>query len=412
MRLERRFADGIHVEWSPKTLQRAARRGAAGDRRCSSSPIASPTSTIASNGPSRCRSRRAASSPRSSPSCARAAAPGSRTAAARPTARRSTRDDRIRVPPADPAYTLRRVWLTEEEQDGYYYGFANEGLWPLCHIAFVRPTFREEDWAQYQAVNERFADAVAQEASRDDPIVLVQDYHFALLPRMVRERLPKRHHHHLLAHPLAERRDLRHLPVARGDHRRPARQHDPRLPHAVPLQQLPRDGRPLHGEPHRPRARLGHVRRPRDHDPAVSDLDRVAAGGACDAGPVPECREAVKQRFGSAGRCAHRRRHRAVRLHQGHSRPHPRRRRPAEPPSANGKASSSSSRPPRRRAASWPPTARCRPRPSDSPTRSMPDTATTTTSRSCSSSATTSRTRSSSCSAPPTCASSPACTTA
>jgi trehalose 6-phosphate synthase len=98
--------------------------------------------------------------------------------------------DHIRVPPANPSYTLRRVWLSEEEQEGYYYGFANEGLWPLCHIAFVRPTFRQEDWQQYVAINRRFADAVIAEASREDPIVLVHDYHFALLPRMVRERLP------------------------------------------------------------------------------------------------------------------------------------------------------------------------------------------------------------------------------
>jgi trehalose 6-phosphate synthase len=100
------------------------------------------------------------------------------------------RRDHIRVPPASPAYALRRIWLTEEEQEGYYYGFANEGLWPLCHIAFVRPTFRQEDWQQYVAINRRFADAVIAEARREDPIVLVHDYHFALLPRMVRERLP------------------------------------------------------------------------------------------------------------------------------------------------------------------------------------------------------------------------------
>ena len=99
-------------------------------------------------------------------------------------------NDHIRVPPSDPAYTLRRIWLTEDEQEGYYYGFANEGLWPLCHIAFVRPTFRLEDWQQYVAINQRFADAVAEEATRADPIVLVHDYHFALVPRMVRERLP------------------------------------------------------------------------------------------------------------------------------------------------------------------------------------------------------------------------------
>ncbi len=99
--------------------------------------------------------------------------------------------DRVRVPPKKPAYTLRRVWLTVEEEEGYYYGFSNEGLWPLCHMAHVRPVFRTSDWEQYVAVNQRFADAVVTEAHTDDPVVLVQDYHFALLPRMVRERLPK-----------------------------------------------------------------------------------------------------------------------------------------------------------------------------------------------------------------------------
>ncbi|CAN5388447.1 trehalose-6-phosphate synthase [soil metagenome] len=101
------------------------------------------------------------------------------------------RNDKIGVPPDDPSYTLRRVWITDEEQDGYYYGLANEGLWPLCHIAFVRPQFRESDWHLYEAINLRFAEAVAQEAKTDDPIVLVQDYHFALAPRMIRKLLPK-----------------------------------------------------------------------------------------------------------------------------------------------------------------------------------------------------------------------------
>jgi trehalose 6-phosphate synthase len=99
--------------------------------------------------------------------------------------------DRVQVPPGQPSYTLRRVWLSKEEEDGYYYGFANEGLWPLCHIAHVRPVFRTEDWEHYRAVNEKFADAVVEEARTDDPVVLIQDYHFALLPRLVRERLPR-----------------------------------------------------------------------------------------------------------------------------------------------------------------------------------------------------------------------------
>jgi trehalose-6-phosphate synthase len=99
--------------------------------------------------------------------------------------------DRVKVPPARPSYTLRRVWLSEEEEQGFYYGFANEGLWPLCHIAHVRPVFRSSDWERYVEVNQRFADAVVREARTDDPVVLVQDYHFALLPRMVRDALPK-----------------------------------------------------------------------------------------------------------------------------------------------------------------------------------------------------------------------------
>ncbi len=101
------------------------------------------------------------------------------------------RNDRVQVPPARPSYTLRRVWLSKEEEQGFYYGFANEGLWPLCHIAHVRPVFRSSDWDQYVEVNQRFADAVVKEAHTDDPVVLVQDYHFALLPRMVRDMLPK-----------------------------------------------------------------------------------------------------------------------------------------------------------------------------------------------------------------------------
>ncbi|MDY0014339.1 MAG: trehalose-6-phosphate synthase [Rhodocyclaceae bacterium] len=99
--------------------------------------------------------------------------------------------DCVKVPPGQPAYRLRRVWLNVEEEQGYYYGFANEGLWPLCHIAHMRPVFRHTDWEYYRSVNQRFADTVVAEAQRPDPIVLVQDYHFALLPRMIREKLPE-----------------------------------------------------------------------------------------------------------------------------------------------------------------------------------------------------------------------------
>lgn len=101
------------------------------------------------------------------------------------------RHDRVRVPPEDPAYTLRRVWLSEAEEQGYYYGFSNEGLWPLCHLAYVRPAFREDDWQTYRAVNEKFAAVIAAESRTKDPVILVQDYHFALLPRMIRARQPR-----------------------------------------------------------------------------------------------------------------------------------------------------------------------------------------------------------------------------
>ena len=98
---------------------------------------------------------------------------------------------RLRVPPDHPQYTLRRVWLSKEQEDGFYFGFANEGLWPLCHIAHTRPAFRTEDWDHYRAVNEKFAAVLLEEMKGEkEPLVLVQDYHFALLPRMIKERRP------------------------------------------------------------------------------------------------------------------------------------------------------------------------------------------------------------------------------
>ncbi len=99
--------------------------------------------------------------------------------------------NRLRVPPDDPRYTLRRVWLTEEEEAQYYDGFANEGLWPLCHIAHTRPIFRAADWECYQRVNARFANALFEEMEGStEPIVFVQDYHFALLPKLVKAVRP------------------------------------------------------------------------------------------------------------------------------------------------------------------------------------------------------------------------------
>ena len=97
--------------------------------------------------------------------------------------------DRLQVPPDDPQYTLKRIWLNKEEEEGYYFGFSNEGLWPLCHIAHTRPTFRAKDWEHYQGVNGKFAQALLEEMQGAvEPCVLLQDYHFALLPRLVKQR--------------------------------------------------------------------------------------------------------------------------------------------------------------------------------------------------------------------------------
>ncbi len=101
------------------------------------------------------------------------------------------RYDHVPVPPEDPEYTLRRVWLTREEEEGYYYGFSNEGLWPLCHLAYVRPEFRAADWRAYEAVNTKFAAACVAEATTDSPVILLQDFHVGLLPKLIRAKMPK-----------------------------------------------------------------------------------------------------------------------------------------------------------------------------------------------------------------------------
>ena len=190
LNVERRYAEGIKVEWSPATL-----------RTLLEEELPSTQVLVVSNREPYIHNRKNGEIELQIPASGLVAAVepvmracgGTWIAHGSGSADKETVDasDRIAVPPADPAYMLRRVWLSEEEQEGYYYGFANEGLWPLCHIAFIRPIFRESDWKHYVAVNERFADAVVKEATQDDPIVLVQDYHFALLPRMVRQRLPK-----------------------------------------------------------------------------------------------------------------------------------------------------------------------------------------------------------------------------
>jgi trehalose-6-phosphate synthase len=98
--------------------------------------------------------------------------------------------DKLGVPVEDDRYILKRVWLTKDEEQGYYYGFANEGLWPLCHITYTRPVFRESDWQMYKKVNQKFADSILEELPAKEPFVFIQDYHFTLLAKMIKEKRP------------------------------------------------------------------------------------------------------------------------------------------------------------------------------------------------------------------------------
>ncbi|HBG04725.1 MAG: trehalose-6-phosphate synthase [Geobacteraceae bacterium GWC2_58_44] len=187
---ERRFADDATINWSPDSLRSLLHKQLTGERII---VVSNREPYIHNKKGDRIEVHRPASGLVTAVEPVMRACSGTWIAHGSGTADRETvdRQDRVRVPPEHPDYTLRRIWLTKEEENGYYYGFANEGLWPLCHIAHVRPIFRSSDWKQYVAINQRFADAVVKEADSDDPVVLVQDYHFALLPGMIRKELPK-----------------------------------------------------------------------------------------------------------------------------------------------------------------------------------------------------------------------------
>lgn len=187
---ERRFADDATITWSPDTLRSLLHKQLAGERVI---VVSNREPYFHLRNGSRIEVHRPASGLVTAVEPVMRACSGTWIAHGSGSADQETvdRHDRVRVPPDKPEYTLRRIWLTEDEEKGYYYGFANEGLWPLCHIAHVRPVFRTSDWGQYVKINQRFADAVVTEADSDDPVVLVQDYHFALLPGMIRKALPK-----------------------------------------------------------------------------------------------------------------------------------------------------------------------------------------------------------------------------
>ena len=132
----------------------------------------------------------------------------------RPIARSCDKSDRVLVPPESPSYELRRLWLEEPTFSAYYGGFANEGLWPLCHLVDVRPQFRSEDWAAYQDINARFAAAIDEELGDSDTPVFIQDYHLALVaPRLARAPAAGAHGA-VLAHSVALSRSPAHLSVA------------------------------------------------------------------------------------------------------------------------------------------------------------------------------------------------------
>jgi len=187
---ERRLADDATITWSPDGLRNLLHKQLTGERLI---VVSNREPYIHSKKGERVEVHRPASGLVTAVEPVMRACSGTWIAHGSGSADRQVTDrhDRVQVPPDHPEYTLRRIWLTKEEENGYYYGFANEGLWPLCHIAHVRPIFRSSDWEQYREVNQRFADAVLQEANSDDPVVLVQDYHFALLPGMIRRVLPK-----------------------------------------------------------------------------------------------------------------------------------------------------------------------------------------------------------------------------
>lgn len=187
---ERRFAEDVTITWNPDSLRTLLHNQLAGERIIVVSNREPYIHLKTENG---IEVSRPASGLVTAVEPVMRACSGTWIAHGGGSADRETVDehDRVAIPPDHPEYTLRRIWLTKEEEEGYYYGFANEGLWPLCHIAHVRPVFRSSDWDKYVAINQRFADAVVEEAENDNPVVLVHDYHFALLPEMIRTALPK-----------------------------------------------------------------------------------------------------------------------------------------------------------------------------------------------------------------------------
>ncbi len=190
------------------------------------------------------------------------------------------------------------MWLTEEQEQGYYYGFSNEGLWPLCHLAYVRPAFRPSDWRAYEEVNAKFADVVAAEANTDSPVVLIQDFHFALLPKLIRSQDPEGDHRVVLAHSLAQCRDLRRVPVEARDAAAHVVGGHPRVPHALSLPEFPGHGGSIRRVPDRSRAHDGDAARAAFAAwPPIRSPSSGRRAGSQHLPDVAACRAAVRERY-------------------------------------------------------------------------------------------------------------------
>ena len=195
-------------------------------------------------------------------------------------------------------YRLRRVWLDADEERGYYYGFANEGLWPLCHRAHVQPVFRSDDFEMYRAVNARFAEAVCEEVDSDSPLVLVQDYHFALAPRMIRERLPLSTIVAFWHIPWPDPRDFEICPWGR-------QLLEGLLGSTIVGFQTPDDcrnfietRRTFARRAHQPHAERHHLRRSPDDGSCLSRVGRMAKPrGLVSSPPIEACRAAVRRQL-------------------------------------------------------------------------------------------------------------------
>ncbi|MCD6135069.1 MAG: trehalose-6-phosphate synthase [Candidatus Omnitrophica bacterium] len=98
---------------------------------------------------------------------------------------------KVKVPHCCPSYEVKYLWLSKEENLGYYFGFANQSLWPLFHLAFVKPKFRQEDWGIYKDVNKKFAQSIAEEIGDKKAVVFVQDYHLSLVSKYLKQICPQ-----------------------------------------------------------------------------------------------------------------------------------------------------------------------------------------------------------------------------